>query len=1072
MATKKNRETFRAVNICNGTSEAEFKSELLGRLTNDERETFELRLHLAPSCTDPETQTAIFKFERIPNPHTLELRRSKRRKLETRIPKSNISNSRRSGPDVSEPRASELPFFLQNGNPSFVYRGKVIAIDADFFGLTQLYPVETSEIKIDIVALSGLNSHAYGSWVGPRVENVASMWLQDFLSKDSNLKYCRTMIFGYNTKYRDTVKLWIEDHVENLLIEINKARRTEAEKKRPLVLMGHSFGGTILSHAFVHAQLSYEDIYDSVRGIFFFSVPFRGIYLKDVFFMLHGDKEIGDEGRELVEGIAYETARVTGTIDMFKKRIEETKTRVFSFYETRMTPKVIKLPDGGYARHGDPILIVNKDSVALGISGLEELFPAKGNHSTIVKFESEQDPAYRTVHDRLNEIIQSAETVAIQGRASKNGTDDANIQQQKIKDINFVIPFHMPFPRNRNFVGRAEKLGQIYKYFSDTNSTDVPRVFALTGTGGMGKTQIALEYAYRHHRDYTAVFWVSAASEDTIRASFIDIMQRIVKEQARITWPESPPDYHAISSKLSISGLVDEKGIISPNLEAFDNIRSALFSWLQLLGNSRWLLIFDNVDDLETFSIKEYLPNQGSGTIFITSRRQEFSQSAKQVDVDGLDSESAVALLLNLAHLTDISGVPENEAIRLVEKLGFMPLAITHAGCYIYETKLPLVEYLSYYDKAFMKLQSQKPRFGWDYMNGTAATTWEISFSRVKEEDKEAAMLLLVSSYLNPEEISNDLWYNDLTNEIEIGSKILLLASYSLVKIIRFGVFSVHPVVHTWARERSDQSEHLKTIRYAIAILGRASQRGTVSRESKEWEAREERKIASHLEYLHQNLKSLIFVSFLEEQEFKSQNLFDYAHNIARVFDNQGKYDEAMQWYERALAGTKKVLGEDHPSTFDTVNNIALVFKNQGKYDEAMQWYERALAGTEKALGEDHPSTLITVNNIALVFFNQGKYDEAMQWYERSLAGKKKALGEDHPSTLSTVNNIALVFFNQGKYDEAMQWYERLLAGKKKVLGEDHPSTLIVVNNIAEVFFNQGKYDEAMQWYKRSLAGK
>ncbi|KAK6356063.1 hypothetical protein TWF718_000437 [Orbilia javanica] len=777
--------------------------------------------------------------------------------------------------------------------------------------------------------------------------------------------------------------------------------------------------------------------------------------------MLDDDERVGSEGYELAPDIAYETARATSTVKTFKKLIEHEKIRILSFYETQMTPEVIKLPDGSYGRSGDHLMLVDRNSVELGISGLEELFSAQGNHSTIVKFKNEQDPTYRAVCGRLNEIIHSAETAAIQ-----------ELEREKIKDVNFIIPFHMSFPRNRNFVGRAEKLSQIYEYFSDPTPTDVPRVLALIGTGGMGKTQIAIEYAYRHHRDYTAVFWVSAASEDNIRASFTEIMQQIVKEQARITWPQSSPDYHAIGSKLGLSGLIDGKGTISPNAEAVDNIKSALFSWLQLPGNSRWLLIFDNLDDLETFSVEEYLPNQGSGAILITSRRPECSQSTERVDLDGLDSKSAVALLLNLAHLTDISEAPKKEAIRLIEKLGFMPLAISHAGYYIYETKLPLVEYSSYYDKAFMKLQSRKPRFGWDYMNGTAATTWEISFSRVKEEDKEAAMLLLVSSYLNPEEISNDLWEDELANKAEVESKIAFLASYSLVKVIRSGVFSVNPVVHLWARKRSDQSERFKAVNKAVTILGKASNRGNVSRESDEWEAREERRLASHLEYLHQCLKPLSSAFVLEEQGFENQNFFDYVHSIASIFSNQGKYDEAMQWYERALSGKEKILGKHHPSTLDTFNDIARVFVNQGKYDEAMQWYERALAGREKTLGKDHPSTLDTVGGIAGVFSNQGKYDEAMQWYERALAGREKTLGKDHPSTLDTVGGIAGVFSNQGKYDEAMQWYERALSGKEKILGKHHPSTLDTFNDIARVFVNQGKYDEAMQWYKRALSGK
>lgn len=227
----------------------------------------------------------------------------------------------------------------------------------------------------------------------------------------------------------------------------------------------------------------------------------------------------------------------------------------------------------------------------------------------------------------------------------------------------------MPFPHNDKFVGRVKELRQTHEYFSKPNLTDSPRVFALVGTGGMGKTQIALEYAYCHHRNYTAIFWVSAASEDTIRTSFVNIMQCIVEEQAKIALPE-PPDYQAIGLKLGIPGLIDGKsGTVSTDLKAADNIRSALFSWLQLPRNSRWLLIFDNADDIETSKIQEYFPNHGGGAILITSRRRGFAQAWEHVDLDGLDREDAVKLLLNLAHLTSTSEGSYNETYNSHQQL-------------------------------------------------------------------------------------------------------------------------------------------------------------------------------------------------------------------------------------------------------------------------------------------------------------------------------------------------------------------------------------------------------------------
>ncbi|KAK6356076.1 hypothetical protein TWF718_000450 [Orbilia javanica] len=643
-------------------------------------------------------------------------------------------------------------------------------------------------------------------------------------------------------------------------------------------------------------------------------------------------------------------------------------------------------------------------------------------------------------------------------------------QREKIERINFVVPFNIPFPRNPNFTGRAEELGKIHERFASPVHGNAPSMFALTGTGGMGKTQIAVEYAYRYDRDYTAVFWVSAASKQSIETSFVDIMQLIIREQARIAWPESVPDYEIVGRKLGIPGQIDSEGTISANPETICVIQSAFLCWLQLPGNNKWLLLFDNADDLETFDIQNYFPKHGGGAILITSRRPHFSQTAEQVDLDGLDSKSAVKLLLSLAGLRDARIDAQSEAIKLVERLGLMPLAISHAGHYIHETKIPLEDYLRGYETFIT--QAGKPKFGWNYRDDTAKTTWEISFSQIEKQDIEAAKLLLTCSYLNPEEIFESLWEDEQFDKAKIKGRILLLASYSLVKIIRFGVFSIHPIVHSWARERLQQADRLSPIKYAIMILGEASGRENMLRDSSKWESREERRIASHLEHLHRYSK-LCFSRFRlhEEQGYESQMLVDHINDIALVFDHQGKYDDAMQWYERALAGKEKVLGKDHSSTLDIVNSIAVVFSKQAKYDKAMQWHERALTGKEKVLGKGHLLTLNIVNNIAVVFNNQSKYNEAMQWYERALAGYKKILGENDPSILLIVHNIAAVFKEQGKYDEAMQWYERALAGKEKILGKGHPSTLSTVHNIATVFNSQGKYNEAMRWYERALAG-
>ncbi|KAF3260565.1 hypothetical protein TWF192_009846 [Orbilia oligospora] len=397
MATKKNRGTYRARGIDINTTEDEFTTALEGQLTNDEKGRYKFDTRLAPCCIEPQSyQIATFRVASTPFVTS---------GAETTVP----------------PLASETPSFLEREKPSLDLRGRTIQIDPDFYGLTQLYHVPEDKIKIDIVALSGLNSHAYGSWIGPQNGDRKPMWLQDFLSQDKQLKYCRTMVFGYDTKYDSKAQFWIEDYVNILLTELNKARRREEERKRPLVLMGHSFGGTVLTHAYVTASEDekYKDLYDSITKIFFFGVPFAGIELNDVRSMLEDNEELSNQcrwidgqGRELVNYIDYETARLTKTTRTFMKKIPENRTYIHSFYETYKTPEVIKLESGDFARRGTPKLIVQERSVELGIPDFEETMAAEADHSTIVKLSNPQDKTYTTVRDRLIETLQRLESPA------------------------------------------------------------------------------------------------------------------------------------------------------------------------------------------------------------------------------------------------------------------------------------------------------------------------------------------------------------------------------------------------------------------------------------------------------------------------------------------------------------------------------------------------------------------------------------------------------------------------------------------------------------------------------------
>ncbi|KAK6540832.1 hypothetical protein TWF694_008219 [Orbilia ellipsospora] len=456
MATKKNRGAYRALGIDTNTTEDELTAALESRLTDDEKHVYKFDTRLTTDCIDSETQIAIFKVT---------------------------------------PFTSGTPSFLAEENPYLNLRGKDVTIDAEFYGLTQLFPVVLSEIKLDIVALSGLNSHAYGSWTGTASAGTTKMWLQDFLIEDSELKKCRTMVFGYNTKYKARVQFWIEDYVNILLTEINKARESEDERKRPLVLMGHSFGGNIITHAYVRASRDeiYKDIYDSITGIFFFGVPFSGIDLDDVRSMLEDNEEfssqcdgIAKHGRELLRYINYETRGLTEITRIFMKKVEEKETYIYSFYETSKTQKVIKLESGGYARCGKDILVVSQNSTELRIPKFEENLAVQADHSTIVKYKSQRDDTYATIRDRLKRTIKRLESPS--SRPVGPQLESGDLEKMPCARSAMFDSYNDELDARCHPETRKELLSQIKEW---ANDPERECIFWLNGAPGTGKSTIS-----------------------------------------------------------------------------------------------------------------------------------------------------------------------------------------------------------------------------------------------------------------------------------------------------------------------------------------------------------------------------------------------------------------------------------------------------------------------------------------------------------------------------------------------------------------------------------------------------
>ncbi len=192
-------------------------------------------------------------------------------------------------------------------------------------------------------------------------------------------------------------------------------------------------------------------------------------------------------------------------------------------------------------------------------------------------------------------------------------------------------------------------------------------------------------------------------------------------------------------------------------------------------------------------------------------------------------------------------------------------------------------------------------------------------------------------------------------------------------------------------------------------------------------------------------------------------------NDLAGLYESQGKYEQSEALYLRALEIWEKVLGAEHPDTAESLNDLAVLYLSQGKYEQAEPLHLRALEIWEKVLGAEHPLTATSLNNLAVLYESQGKYEQAEPLCLRALEIWEKVLGAEHPDTASSLNNLADLYYHQGKYEQAEPLYLRALEIREKVLGPEHPLTATSLNNLAYLYGSQGKYEQAEALFQRAL---
>ena len=623
-----------------------------------------------------------------------------------------------------------------------------------------------------------------------------------------------------------------------------------------------------------------------------------------------------------------------------------------------------------------------------------------------------------------------------------------------IKTVEGTLPAPTPVPRawnveprNPEFTGRNDELAALRERLSGGGTAVVQ---ALRGLGGVGKTQIALEYAHRFADEYDIIWWLNA--EDPA----------LIGEQLA-----------ALAVQLD---LVDVGTDTAPAVAVVK---------AHLRGYDRWLLVFDNAVD--STGIREWLPG-GRGHVIITTRAGGWSHIAATMGIDLMPRAESVQLLRT--HHPELT--PE-EADRLATALGDLPLALVQAGGFLAETATSVDEYLALMAHHAAAVLGEGSCG--DYPRPLAAAIG-LSTDRLEHTDPVGLAVMRLCAMLAPETVPVS-WLVSARPATPLGplGPLLQVARDPLAlrravgSIGRLGLATntrdgvrVHRLIQAVVSDQLTPDEREQVRAYARTVLtdhdpGDPEDPATwpdwarivphllaVDPANSRGDALLRQLCCSAAWYLIERgdadagarLASELYERWRTDLGPDDYHTLWAARALGRALREQGQVEQARPLYEDALARYRRVLGDDHPDTLRLAHGFAISLHLQGAFEQARLLQEETLARYRRVNGEDHPHTLHSANHLADDLRALGEHERARALHEETLSRYRRVLGDDHPDTLRSANNLAVDLGELGEHERARALLEDTLARRRIVLGDNHPHTLQSANSLAETLWKLG----------------